>query len=44
MSCLKKVELGVREGDLSDVDLKAARICEAELIKGTEGSTATKYK
>ena len=32
MSCLEKVELGVREGDLSDVDLKAAKICEAELV------------
>ena len=43
MSCLEKVELGVKEGDPSDVDLKVAIICEAELIKGTERSV-TKRK
>ena len=43
MSCLEKVELGVRERDPSDVELKAARICEAELVKGTERSV-TKRK
>ena len=38
MSRLEKVKLGVREGDPSDVELKAARICEAKLVKGTERS------
>ena len=43
MSCLEKVELRVREGDPSDVDLKAVRIFEVELVKRTERSV-TKHK
>ena len=44
MLCLEKVKLGAREGDPRDVELKEARICEAELVKGTEISTVTKPK
>ena len=43
MSFFEKVKLGVREGNPLDVYLKAARICEAELVKGTEMSV-TKCK